>query len=98
MMPIRRGVHGRLAAVQFPGLTPMSSSTPARKTTATIVALAAVASFLVAIALAWTVSLPSALWAAVLGAILIVVANRIAPARGRSPPSPVDDTEKAPED
>ena len=75
-----------------------SSSTPARNTAGTIVALAAAASFVVAIALAWSVSLSWALWAAVLGAVLIVVANRIAPASGQSPPSPIDDSERPPED
>jgi len=76
----------------------MKSSTPARNTTATIVALAAVACFLVAIALAWTVALRYALGAAVIGALLIVVANWIAPARGHSPPSPTDDSETPPDE
>jgi len=53
---------------------------------------------MVAIALAWTVSLPYALGAAVLGALLIAVSNWISPARGQSPPSPTDDSEKTPED
>jgi hypothetical protein len=82
----------------FDRWTPVTSSTPAKMTTATIVALAAVTSFLVAIALAWTVSLPYALGAAILGAVLIAVANRISPARGHSPPSPTDDSDQAPED
>jgi hypothetical protein len=71
---------------------------PNRSTTATIVTLVALAIFVVAIALAWTVSLPYALGAGMLGAVLIIVANRIAPARGQSPPSPVDDSEFPPED
>jgi hypothetical protein len=76
----------------------LNSPMPTRSTTATMIALAGLASFLVAIALAWTVSLPYALCAAMLGAVLIIVANRIAPARGQSPPSPVDDSESPPED
>jgi hypothetical protein len=71
---------------------------PARNTTATIITLGALATFLVAIALAWTVSLHYALGAAMLGAVLIIVANRISPARGQSPPSPVDDNDRPPED
>lgn len=73
-------------------------TTPARNTTATILTLAAAATFLVAIALAWTVSLRFALGAAILSALLIIVANRISPARGQSPPSPVDDSDSSPED
>jgi hypothetical protein len=76
----------------------LNSPTPTRNTTATIIALAAFATFLVAIALAWTVSLRYALGTAIIGAVLIIVANRIAPARGQSPPSPVDDRESPPED
>lgn len=76
----------------------MNNSTPARSTAGTIVALAAVATFLVAIALAWTVSLRWAIGAAILGAVLIGVANRISPARGHSPPSPTDDRDDLPED
>jgi heme O synthase-like polyprenyltransferase len=78
--------------------SPMKASTPARDTAATLVVLAAVATFVVAIALAWTVSLPYALAAAILGAVLIAIANRIAPARGHSPPSPADDRDTPPED
>jgi hypothetical protein len=44
------------------------------------------------------VSLKYALGTAMLGAVLIIVANRISPARGQSPPSPVDDNENPPED
>jgi hypothetical protein len=76
----------------------VNSPTPARRTAATLVTLAGLTTFLVAIALAWTVSLPWALGAAMLGAVLIIVANRISPARGQSPPSPVDDDELPPED
>jgi len=76
----------------------VNPSTPTRNTAATIVILGALATFFVAIALAWTVSLNYALGAAMLGAVLIIVANRISPARGQSPPSPVDDDEKPPED
>jgi hypothetical protein len=76
----------------------VNRSTPARNTAATIVTLGALATFLVAIALAWILSLYYALGAAMLGAVLIIVANRISPARGQSPPSPVDDSERPPED
>jgi hypothetical protein len=76
----------------------MNLSTPTRTTAATLVILGALATFFVAIALAWTVSLKYALGTAVLGAVLIIVANRISPARGQSPPSPVDDNENPPED
>ena len=98
MMQARHGIHGLRAAAQFNRQIPVKGSTPVRDTTATIVALAAVVIFLVAIALAWTVSLAYALGAATLGALLIVVANRIAPSRGHSPPSPTDDSETPPED
>jgi hypothetical protein len=76
----------------------MDRPTPARNTAATIIALTAAACFFVAIALAWTVSLRYALGAAMLSALLIVLSNRIAPARGHSPPSPADDSDEAPKD